>query len=83
MFLKLDIALASHLSQRQKDIATATLQAQREGMTIDFREFDNEIFDLAKDRMTTILKGLAKDVDVPRDQRGRLAVTRICRDSPR
>ena len=33
-------------------------------MVIDFREFDNEIFDLAKDRMSTILRGLTADAGI-------------------
>ena len=37
---------------------------------IDFREFDNEIFDLAKDRMSTILRGLAREEGVQGGQIG-------------
>ena len=73
MFLKLDQAIAAHLSTRQKDLAAAALQAQREGQMIDFREFDNEIFDLAKDRMSTILRALAREEGVQGGQISRVA----------
>ena len=73
MFLKLDQAIASHLTLRQKDLAAKALQAQREGLMIDFREFDNEIFDLAKDRMSTILRTLAREEGVQGRQIGRVA----------
>ena len=61
-FALLDEALASHLSRRQVDIAAAALQAQGRGLRISFEEFDNELADITKDRMSTILGGLARDV---------------------
>ena len=73
MFLKLDQAIAAHLTARQRDLAAEALQAQREGLMIDFREFDNEIFDLAKDRMSTILRTLAREEGVQGRQIGRVA----------
>ena len=63
-FVKLDEALASHLSRRQVEIAAAALQAQGRGIRISFEEFDNELADITKDRMQTILGGLAKDLGV-------------------
>ena len=51
--------LAAHLSRRQVEIAAAALQAQGRGVTIKFEEFDNELADMTKDRMTTILGALA------------------------
>ena len=63
-FVALDEALATHLSRRQVDIAAAALQAQRRGVRISFEAFDNELADLTKDRMETILGALATDLGV-------------------
>ena len=73
-FLALDEALATHLSARQEDIAAAALQAQGRGVTIKFEEFDNELADLTKDRMQTILGALAKEAGIAghRGFRGRV-----------
>ena len=64
-FLKLDEALAAHLSRRQEAIAAAALQAQGRGITIKFEQFDNELADITKDRMQTILGGLAREAGIP------------------
>ena len=63
-FVKIDQALASHLSPRQTDIATAALQRQGTGLDLVFKDFDNEIADLTKDRMQTILGALAKEAGI-------------------
>ena len=63
-FATLDEAIAAHLSRRQIDIAAAALQAQQRGVTIKFEEFDNELADITKDRMTTILGALAREAGI-------------------
>ena len=65
-FLKIDQALASHLSARQIDLAGAALQTQGTGLDLVFKDFDNEIADLTKDRMQTILGALAKEAGIAR-----------------
>ena len=60
--------------RRQVDIAAAALQAQGRGVTIKFEEFDNELADITKDRMQTILGALAKEAGIAghRGFRGRV-----------